>query len=68
MTLKPEGEPCAVCGDWIEEGLYRELPDGRKLCLSCAEPNLAGHPGERPHAVKPDAGTMGAGAFQGEPK
>ena len=38
MTLKPEGEPCAICGDWIEEGLYRELPDGRKLCLSCAEP------------------------------
>ena len=43
-----EGEPCCICGDWIDEGLFRRTPDGRLMCLSCASgdpvPEPAGAP------------------------
>ena len=43
-----EGEPCCICGDWIDEGLFRRTPDGRMMCLSCASgdpmPEPAGAP------------------------
>ena len=34
--LRGEGEPCCICGDWIDEGLFRRTPDGRLMRLSCA--------------------------------
>ena len=36
MALRTEGEPCALCGVWLQDELYHEHADGTKLCPECA--------------------------------